>query len=236
MTKLLIIEDDEKLGSELKSSLELHGFEVDLITNGEDGFYWLKEGTYPLAIVDWHLPRRSGVDVCRAYRAAGGKTRILMLTGSVTADSVVTGLEAGADEYVRKPVEFRELLARLNSLLRRPSAYKSNVIEIGIFKLDTAKRICWVNDTMLALPRREFAILEVLAQNPGHVFSAERIINCAWPTGSDTAADAIRVHVTRLRQRLNSVCNDAAKYLVNVYGEGYKFEEPTHAEADSALN
>jgi DNA-binding response OmpR family regulator len=238
MPKVLIIEDDQRLGSELKESLLASGFEADLVSDGSEGLHWLKEGSYAVAVVDWNLPGMSGVEICKNYRASGGKTPILMLTGNTESDAVVSGLQAGADDYVRKPGELRELLARLNSLMRRPTTYQSSEIQIGIVKIDTAKRGCWVNDVFLTMPRREFAILELLMHNPGHLYTAERIIEKAWPTGTDASPDVVRVHVTRLRQRLNAASVVAGAYLVNVYGEGYKFEkpekEPSVASSDEA--
>lgn len=227
MPKILVVEDDAELSQSLRSTLESNGYEVDLVCTGDDGLHWLKQGHYAAAVVDWNLPHMTGVEICRQYRGSGGGTKILMLTGMTQTDNIVEGLDSGADDYLGKPFQARELLARIQSLCRRGESFKSTIISAGIIKLDLQKRACWVDETMIVLPRREFSILELLMQNQGHIFNAEKIIDYVWPTGTDTAADAIRVHLTRLRQRLKAVNEEAGMYLVNVYGEGYKFEKPS---------
>jgi DNA-binding response OmpR family regulator len=229
MPKILLVEDDEKMGASLKLALETHGFEVDWVRDGDDGYHWLSQNVYATAILDWGLPRMSGPEISRKYREGGGTINILMLTGKTEVDDIVEGLQSGADDYLRKPFEIRELIARVNSLCRRSSSVKSSVIQIGILSLDLTKRACIVAGTTIVLPRKEFAILELLMQNPGQVFDSERLVDRLWPTGSDTTGDTVRVHVTRLRQRLNTAHPDAGKYLVNVYGQGYKFEAPVTA-------
>lgn len=224
MTKLLIVEDDINLGSHLKVALQGCGFEVDWLTNGEEGYYWLQESRYAAAIIDWSLPGLSGIDICRQYRELCGNTRILMLTAKCDSESTVTGLNAGADDYIRKPVDLKELVARVGSLLRRGESYQAPIVRVGILELDSTRRICRVNQTLLSLPKKEFAILELLAKNPGHVFSAQKIIDQVWPAPADASTAVIRVHVTKLRQRLNAVSQEVAEYLVNVYSEGYKLE------------
>lgn len=224
MAKIILIEDDEALANFVKISLIKSNYEVDHLTSGTDGLEWLLNTNYDVAIIDWALPQLSGIDILRQYRSSGGTCPILMLTGKSASTEMVTGLDAGADDYLPKPFALEVLQARIRALLRRKPELGETKIRRGPFELDNAKKEVYVDGTLLKLSRKEFLIIELLLSNAGHAFTAETIIDRMWSSDSETSPETVRSHVTRLRSKISAASPAAAACLKNVYGLGYKLD------------
>lgn len=224
MAKILLIEDDLALAQVVKGSLETNTHHVDLLTDGKEGLLWLKNESYDLAIVDWNLPGLPGVSICQEYRNSGGTIPILMLTGKQGVNDIVTGLDSGADDYLSKPFKIDELLARLRSLLRRLPSVQAQRVRLHNVEIESGGANVKVDGVQIDLPRKEFAILELLMRNPGIVFSIETIMDRAWPSDSESSPENIRCHITRLRKKLEDVSSGSSNFIKTVYGCGYKAE------------
>jgi DNA-binding response OmpR family regulator len=227
VAKILLIEDDLPLSLFLKEALISKLHHVDHVADGDDGLHWLRSQPYAAAIVDWDLPGMSGIDLCKSFRAAGGSTPILMLTGKEKLKDKITGLDAGADDYLIKPFELDELHARVRALLRRKDKqFESMQLTVGDISLDSESGTVVVASKRVQLTRREFGILEVLMQQPDETIAADTIIERVWPTDSDASPDLLRCHLTRLRTKLKQVSESAAQSIKAVYGLGYRLERP----------
>lgn len=225
MSRILVVEDDLALCEALKKALTEHKFSVDIVNDGVTALDWLSQNTYDVVILDWLLPGMSGQQVCYSYRQSSGSAPIIMLTARSALQDKVEGLGCGADDYLVKPFDIEELLARIGSLLRRPPEMKKSDITIGCVKVNFQCNAVVVKGTTLDLRRREYQILELLAKNRGHIFSAEQIIERLWPTDSDCNPEVVRCHVNRLRQKIGMHSKEAKSLITTVYGLGYKIPE-----------
>ncbi len=226
MAKLLLIEDDQILSTFVKQFLSMKKFEVDVVLDGTEGLDFLKHQEYAAAIIDWDLPGINGMEIIRQFREAGGQTPIIMLTKRSKVSDKVTGFGAGADDYLAKPFELDELLARLTSLMRRPPVIKDSRIKIGELVLDCQKRLATVREQQVELSRKEFSILELLAMNPEQLFSNEVILDRVWSTESDSSIWAVRTHIARIRSKIAAIDDDTAQLIKTIYGQGYKIDLP----------
>lgn len=220
MPKILIVEDDAEVRDVLKTWLVSENHTVDCLNDGADVLDRLQHFQYDLAVLDWDLPIKSGVDTCREYRASGGTLPIIMLTGKSDIDSKTAGLDAGADDYLTKPFHPKELSARIRALLRRPAEVKKSSLQLGNLSLDpTAKTLSCGEKTVELLPK-EFAILEFLFRHPEEHFSSEAIVARVWSSESESSPDTVRVHITKIRGKLKQL--GASDRLVTAAGYGYK--------------
>lgn len=220
MPKILIVEDDAEVRDVLKTWLVSENHTVDCLNDGADVLDRLQHFQYDLAVLDWDLPIKSGVDACREYREAGGTLPIIMLTGKSDVDSKTEGLDAGADDYLTKPFHPKELSARIRALLRRPAEVKQSSLQLGSLSLDpTAKTLSCGEKTVELLPK-EFAILEFLFRHPEEHFSSEAIVARVWSSESESSPDTVRVHITKIRGKLKQL--GAGDRLVTAAGYGYK--------------
>jgi len=226
MAKILLIEDDQALSTFLRDALRSRFHEVDHVSNGSDGLHWLKLGRYGLAIIDWKLPGLSGIEVCKAYRDVGGAASILMLTGNRAVQDRVQGLDSGADDYLAKPFEIDELLARVRALLRRKEKDRmtNSRLAIGDIELDKKSATVFCQGKQLQITRREFNILTLLMESPNQVLDNEAIIARVWPSDTGATPDVVRFHITRLRSKLRKASESAGDSIKSVYGMGYRFE------------
>lgn len=226
MAKILLIEDDETLSVFLRDALRSRLHEVDHVIDGTEGLHWLQSEPYGLAIIDWKLPGLSGIEICQSYRNEGGTAPILMLTGKGDVQDRVVGLDSGADDYLAKPFEIDELLARVRSLLRRKekgSLVQSRLV-IGDIELDKTNATVFCQGKQLQITRREFNILTLLMEFPNQVMSNETIVQRVWPTDASASPDVVRFHITRLRTKLRRASEAAGNSIKAVYGMGYRFE------------
>ncbi len=220
MAKILIVEDDVDLTNTLKTLLTFERHNVEVLHDGLEASIHLKMYRYDLLIIDWGLPGKSGLDVCREFRAAGGLTPVLMLTGKGEIESKITGLDSGADDYVTKPFHMQELPPRIRALLRRPQTTKQNLLTHKDLVVDSTKRTVAKAGANIILTKREFQVLEYLMRNHDQVYSYESLLDRVWPTSSDATAVALRTTMKRLRQKVDP----NGDMLRTIHGVGYIFE------------
>jgi two-component system OmpR family response regulator len=217
--RVLVVEDDQGLLAVLERGLREQGYALDTATRGDDALHLLRIYDYAAAIVDWRLPGMPGDEVVRQVRQLRIPTPILMLTARDTTDDKVAGLDAGADDYLVKPVNFPELLARLRALLRRPRQVEPPVLSVGGLELDPRSRTATVAGRPLQLTAREFAIAELLMRRSPAVVERTAIARQVWDDETDAiGSNTIDVHVGHLRRKLA----DADVQLLTVRGAGYR--------------
>jgi len=222
VTKILIVEDDEDITRSLSDLLIAQRYAVESSTKGSEALNKLRVYKYDLIVLDWKLPEMSGLEVCQHFRAKGGVTPVLMLTGKDTSHDKETGLDAGADDYLTKPFDAKEFLARVRALLRRPQAYSGNVLKAGELSLDHAKFQVMRNSERINLEAREFALLEFFMRHQNQLFSPTAILDRVWESESDATPEALRQCISRLRKKIDVVGKPS--FVRNIVGRGYKFE------------
>ena len=224
MPKVLLIEDEEGFGEALEYQLRQEGFEIERVTDGVLGLEWFKRAGADLVLLDLMLPGLGGEDVCREIRRSS-TVPIIMLTARTTDIDKVVGLEIGADDYVTKPFNLRELLARMKAVLRRSSADASGgaeVLEGGGIRLDADRFEVTVRGEPVHLTRKEFELLELLMENTGRVLQRDTLIDQVW--GADYFGDTrtLDVHIKRLRAKCEPDPHNP-QHLRTIRGLGYKF-------------
>jgi len=221
---LLVIEDDERLGRVLKRLLEEDRHVVDLAVDGETGLDLAEADGIDVVILDVGLPDISGLEVARRLRKRGTETAILMLTARDTVTDRVTGLDAGADDYLVKPFAFEELSARLRALARRaePGPRRAEPrIEVGPISLDEAGRRVTVNGKLVDLSPREFSLLECFLRHPGQTLTRDQLLDQAWPYSVAVTPNAVDAYVHYLRTKLG----EAGGRVETVRGVGYRLSD-----------
>ncbi|MDT4915314.1 MAG: two-component system, OmpR family, response regulator RegX3 [Pseudonocardiales bacterium] len=225
MTKVLVVEDEESFSDALSYMLRREQYEVEVATDGHQALKAFERGGADIVLLDLMLPGLSGTEVCRELRARSN-VPIIMVTARDSEVDKIVGLELGADDYVTKPFSSRELVARIRAVLRRgaePEELVYNVVEAGPVRMDVERHVVTVDSTQVALPLKEFDLLELLLRNAGRVLTRGQLIDRVW--GADYVGDTktLDVHVKRLRAKIEP---DPAnpKYLMTVRGLGYKFE------------
>lgn len=228
--RILIVEDNKDLADVLKMHLEDLSYEVDQAENGIAGLGMAKSGSYGLVILDIMLPGMNGMDVCRELRGMENYTPILMLTAKSTEIDRVLGLEIGADDYVTKPYQLSELLARVKAIFRRVEALRkqpteqAQPISVGDLTIDPDRRKVECRGILIDLTAKEFDLLNFLASNPGKVYNRSQLLNSVWGYGHSGYEHTVNSHMNRLRGKIE---DDPAhpQYILTVWGVGYKFSE-----------
>jgi len=216
--KILIIEDEKQVADNLKEGLEQHRYNVDIAHNGEDGYCLTQEFDYDIIILDLMLPDINGEDLCRKLRDEGNQSFILMLTAKKQLDNIIQGLDCGADDYLTKPFEFSELLARIRALLRRSSEHKSNILSVSDISLDTEKEKVKNAGSEVQLTKKEYMILEYLLRNKGQLISRNQLLEHAWDRNVDIFTNVVDTHIKNLRKKLGRSGN----IIKTIYGSGYR--------------
>lgn len=216
--RVLIVEDEEALREQLSQALKSQGFVVDSAKDGEEGLYFGREYDYDAVIVDLGLPKVDGIDVIATLRKEARAFPILVLTARGHWQDKVEGLEAGADDYVAKPFQMEELLARLNALIRRAAGYASPILAQGALQLNTAKKEVRVNDKAVELTAYEYKVLEYLMLNPDRVVSKIELTDHLYEQDFDRDSNVIEVFVGRLRKKISPI-----DQIRTVRGQGYRF-------------
>lgn len=223
--KALVVEDDRVTATFLKKSLEEEGFSIDLVSNGTEALELtrINEDLYDIIILDILLPGVDGVQVCKKLRDDGNKTPVLMLSGRDHTDQKIEGLNAGADDYLTKPFEISELLARINAIQRRAYGTGSqDVLFVRNVELDQAAHEVKVDGKVVGLSPIEFRILNLLMTSKGTVLTRSVIIEKVWDTHyADLFSNSVNVHIRNIRKKINDSNDDPL--IITVRGAGYKF-------------
>jgi DNA-binding response OmpR family regulator len=215
VARILIAEDDTLIGSFIEKGLRANGFATHLATDGEEAESLGMSGEFDLLILDMGLPEREGLHVLQALRARGKRLPILVLTGRPERD-VVTCLQAGADDYMRKPFVFEELLARVRARIRDRGTEESTILRAGDVRLDLRTRRATVKGRTVALTAREFSLLETLLRHADQVLSREQLLSHVWGYFFDPTSNLVNVYVNTLRKKLG------ASVIETVRGVGYR--------------
>jgi DNA-binding response OmpR family regulator len=214
--RLLLVEDDAMIGRAMRQGLGDAGFTVDWVTDGRAAELALANGVYELAVLDLGLPGKDGMTVLRELRARRDSLPVLIVTARDAVADRIAGLNEGADDYVLKPFDLDELVARVRALLRRRAGGATPVLEFGSLTLDTVRREVRRNGQEVQLSAREFALLEALMQRPGAVLSREQLEDAVYGWGEEVGSNAVEVHLHHLRRKLGP------ETIRNVRGVGYK--------------
>jgi DNA-binding response OmpR family regulator len=220
--KILVVEDNKKLAENLKQGLLQEGYAVDVIEDGlvAERRILINRDEYDLVILDRMLPGKDGVLVCNFWRECNVVVPVLMLTALGTTDDKVVGLDAGADDYLAKPFAFKELLARVHALLRRPKQSFPDILVSGNINVNTTSRIVTFKDKPISLTLKEFMVLEYLMRNLNKVITRDELYSHAWDFADSSFSNTVDVHIKNLRKKIN----DNAKIIKTVRGVGYKME------------
>jgi DNA-binding response OmpR family regulator len=221
--RILLIEDDTKIADGIRRGLTEQHYSVDIANDGEKGEFLAKTNDYDLLILDIMLPKRSGWEVCKAIRAEKITTPILMLTALDSVDDKIRGLDEGADDYLTKPFNFGELLARIRSLVRRNSDERTTMISIADLFIDTAKREVMRAGNKITLSAKEFAMLEYFMLNKNKVLTREMISEHVWDMNFDPQSNVIDSFVRFLRQKIDK--GYSPELIHTVRGFGYKLSD-----------
>jgi two-component system OmpR family response regulator len=201
--RVLVVEDERKLGELLRRGLDEEGYAADLADRGEEALWMVQAVSYDVVVLDLMLPGADGFEICRRMRANGVWAPVLMLTARDAVDDRVTGLDAGADDYLTKPFAFEELLARLRALTRRAPAERPPVLEVGDLRLDPAAHRAWRADQELDLSAKEFALLELFMRRPGVTLTRTQLLDGAWDIAFESRSNVIDVYVRYLREKID---------------------------------
>lgn len=219
--RVLVVEDDKDIASQLKQALTHAGYAVDVAPDGEEGLYMGKEFPIDLAIIDVGLPKLNGIELVSALRQAQKMFPILILTARGKWQDKVEGLEAGADDYLVKPFQLEELLARLNALQRRAAGMAQATIEKGPISVNTHKKQVSLHGNDITLTAYEYRLLEYLMMNPGKVISKFELTEHIYDEDIDHDSNVIEVFVGRLRKKLDPKSD--YKPIETIRGQGYRF-------------
>jgi heavy metal response regulator len=200
---VLLVEDDARIANFVSKGLRENSYAVDVANDGKDGLYQSSINDYDVIILDVMLPKLSGFEICCQLRKLENKTPILMLTARDAIDDRISGLDFGADDYLTKPFEFRELLARLRALLRRQGAFRPPKIIIADLEIDTVSQRVRRNGIEIILTTKEFSLLEFLAREKGRVVGREEISTHVWDENFDVFSNLIEVYIRRLRTKMD---------------------------------
>ncbi len=222
MVRVLVVEDEQALREQLDADLKAQGFAVDVAADGEEGLYFGREYAYDVAIVDLGLPKMDGMELISTLRAEERKFPVLVLTARSHWEDKVLGLEAGADDYLTKPFQAEELLARINALVRRAAGYAAPVLRQGELSVDTAKKEVRVSDVLIELTAYEYKVLEYLILNPDRVVSKTELTDHLYEQDFDRDSNVIEVFVGRLRKKLTPI-----NPIRTVRGQGYRLLRET---------
>jgi DNA-binding response OmpR family regulator len=222
--RVLVIEDNHRLNQSLKMSLIEEGYAVDAAYDGEEGQELAETAPYDAIVLDVLLPRKDGLEVCRALRERRINTPILMLTARDTVEDRVRGLDSGADDYLVKPFALSELLARLRALLRREAAHKSALLRVGDLTLDPASHEVRRGGRTLELTARLYALLEYFARHPNQILTREMVEQHVWSYDFDCTSNVVDVYVRRLRRHIDDPFE--VKLLETIRGAGYRMRTP----------
>jgi two-component system, OmpR family, response regulator len=218
--RLLVVEDEPKLAALVARGLREEGYAVDVTERGEDALWMAHASPYDAILLDVMLPETDGFEVCRRLRDENVWSPILMLTARDAVNDRVTGLDAGADDYLPKPFAFDELLARVRALVRRAPKERPTVLDVGSLRLDPAAHRAWRGAVELDLSPKELALLEVFMRNPNRVLTRTQLLDAAWDIAFERRSNVIAVYIRYLRDKIDRPFGCAS--LETIRGVGYR--------------
>lgn len=216
--RLLLVEDDEQLGSGIRKALMRDGNHVDWLTDGAQALAAIRSDNFELIILDLQLPGKDGISVLQTMRKESINTPVLIMTARDTVDERVLGLDSGADDYVVKPVELKELRSRVRALSRRSHGFAAPEINLGELRINSASQQVWYRGVEIELNRREFAVLLEFANRPGQVLGRSHLEDVLYGWSEGVESNALEVHIHHLRKKLDN------KLIKTVRGVGYKLD------------
>lgn len=221
--RVLVVEDDLDLLNLLEEGLTMYGYAVDKASDGEEAIDMAYIENYDIVILDINLPKKDGFEVLDEIRKFNQEVNIIMLTARSDIDDRVKGLDFGANDYMVKPFDLKELDARMRALLRRKSITESTILESGNMKFDTITREAFVGDEKINLTQKETGILEYLFLNKERFVSSEELIDHVWDSNADSFSNSVRVHMSSLRKKIKEISGE--NKIQNVIGKGYRIYE-----------
>ena len=216
--RLLLVEDDKELGGGIRKALMRDGDHVDWLTDGEQALVAIRSEDFELIILDLQLPGMDGISVLRSMRREAINTPVLIMTARDTVDERVLGLDSGADDYVVKPVELKELRSRVRALSRRSHGFAAPAIVLGDLRIDNSTQQVWYRGNLVELSRREFALLCEFANRPGQVLARGQLEESMYGWTDGVESNALEVHIHHLRRKLDS------QLIKTVRGIGYRLD------------
>ena len=227
--KILLVEDEHKIANALKQGFKQERLNVEVCYDGDSGLAAATNDEYDVIILDRMLPGVDGLQICRAIRAKGVQSPVLMLTAKGQIKDKVDGLNSGADDYMVKPFSFEELLARVHALMRRPHENIGNILQVQDLTLDTVSYEVTRRGKKISLSSTEFALLEYLMRNYGRVLSKTNIISHVWDFDADILPNTVEAYIGYLRSKIDKPFSDAAPLIRTVRGFGYKWTDAPEA-------
>ncbi len=215
---ILVIEDEQGIANFIKQGLEEEGYGVDIEENGTDGLHRALTGNYDLLLLDWMVPGLNGIEVCRQFRRKFPEIPVIFLTAKDTVEETIFGLQAGANDYLKKPFNFDELVERIKVQLR-PKAGGLEKLSLGDIMLDTGTHQVFKAEEEIPLTQKEFALLEYLMRNKGKVCKRTRIMNAVWDVQFDYNTGVLDVYINSLRKKLK--LQKEEDYIQTIRGVGY---------------
>jgi len=228
--RILLVEDDEMIGQSLKQALGANGWSVDWVKDGLLAQSALADGDYACVLLDLGLPKKDGIEVLRTARGKGDRTPVLVLTARDGIDDRITGLDIGADDYLVKPYEFRELLARIRAIIRRRDGSAHSVIGSAELQLDLTTREVIIHSERSQLSQREFALLHALLERPGAILSREQLENRIYGWGEEVSSNAVDVLIHGMRRKLGQ------DTIRNVRGLGWRIAPAASTSREEAAS
>lgn len=222
---ILLVDDERELTTPLSRVLTQEGYQVDVANNGVEGEALVQKNNYHLLILDWLMPEKSGLELCRNLRSCGNQTPVLFLTAKDTVDDRVSGLDVGADDYIIKPFELREFLARVRALLRRSACDISlnSRLKIADLELDEENQLAYRNGRTIELSEKETQLLSYLMHSPEQLLTHQQIYQHLWGEDSSPGSNVLAALVRLLRRKIEA---PGEKTLIHtVYGKGYRFND-----------
>lgn len=221
--RILVVEDEKDLNNIIKKHLKKNNFSVDSVFNGEEALEYLDYGTYDLIVLDIMLPKVNGYEVIKKLRENKNETAVLMLTARDSIEDKIKGLDLGADDYLIKPFDFGEFLARIRALIRRKYGNTSNTMEIDDLCIDIAKKTVVRGGKNIELTGKEYEVLEYLIQNKGHVLSRDKIRDSVWDYGYEGESNIIDVLIKNIRKKID--IGNSKPLIHTKRGLGYVLKE-----------
>ncbi len=222
--RILLVDDERELTTPLSLALTREGYSVDVADDGVTGSELAAKGNYDLLILDWMLPGKAGLEICRELRSRQENTPVLFLTAKDTIDDRVLGLDSGADDYLVKPFELRELLARVRALLRRPPTLElevaNNILRVGDLELDAENQVAYRGGETINLSEKECQLLEYLMRHPGQLLTHQQIYEYLWGEGEQPSSNVLAAQVRLLRRKIEKAGD--SPLIHTVYRKGYR--------------